>query len=107
MQDIQQIQSEMFEKEDILLEMSGVFDALASDCRLEIIYLLLRVDALPSWEIARLTNCTPSQISQYLSKMYDVGILKKNRTWKQVEYSLDKSDPFVQWILSILSVYMK
>ncbi|MFZ2255359.1 MAG: ArsR family transcriptional regulator [Patescibacteria group bacterium] len=97
----------MFEKEDLLLEMSGVFGALASDCRLEIIYLLLRVDALPSGEIARLTNCTPSQISQYLSKMYDAGILKKNRTWKQVEYSLDKSDPFVQGILSILSMYMK
>jgi DNA-binding CsgD family transcriptional regulator len=51
--------------------MSEVFDALASDCRLEIIYLLLRVDILPSGEIARLTNCTPSQVSQYLSKMYD------------------------------------
>lgn len=97
----------MWEKENLLIEMSEVFGALASDCRLEIIYLLLRIDALPSGEIARLTNCTPSQISQYLSKMYDAGILKKNRTWKQVEYSLDKSDPFVQGILAILSMYMK
>ncbi len=107
MSDHQQIQSEMWEKENLLIEMSEVFGALASDCRLEIIYLLLRIDALPSGEIARLTNCTPSQISQYLSKMYDAGILKKNRTWKQVEYSLDKSDPFVQGILAILSMYMK
>ncbi|MBX9809954.1 hypothetical protein K2X92_06195, partial [Candidatus Gracilibacteria bacterium] len=32
---------------------------------------------------------------------------KKNRTWREVEYSLDTSDPFVQGILSILSIYMK
>lgn len=107
MTNIETIQNEMWEKEDLLTEMSEVFGALASDCRLEIIYLLMRVDALPSGEIARLTNCTPSQISQYLSKMHDAGILKKNRTWKQVEYSLDRSDPFVQGILSILSMYMK
>ncbi len=97
----------MFEKEDLLIDMADVFGALASDCRLEIIYLLLRVDSLPSGEIGRLTNCTPSQISQYLSKMYDAGILKKNRTWKQVEYSLDRSDPFVQAIVTILSVHMQ
>jgi hypothetical protein len=107
MTNIETIQNQMWEKEDLLIEMSEVFGALASDCRLEIIYLLMRVDALPSGEIARLTNCTPSQISQYLAKMYDAGILKKHRTWKQVEYSLDRSDPFVQGILSILSMYMK
>jgi predicted transcriptional regulator len=107
MNNLQQIQSEMFEKEDMLIEMADVFGALASDCRLEIIYLLLRVDSLPSGEIGRLTNCSPSQISQYLAKMYDAGILKKNRTWKQVEYSLDRSDPFVQGIVALLSFYMK
>jgi hypothetical protein len=48
MSDLQQIQSEMFEKENTLIEMADVFGALASDCRLEIIYLLLRVDSLPS-----------------------------------------------------------
>jgi predicted transcriptional regulator len=96
----------MFAKEDLLLDMADVFGALASDCRLEIIYLLLRVDSLPSGEIGRLTNCSPSQISQYLAKMHDAGILKKNRTWKQVEYSLDRSDPFVQGIVTILSVHM-
>lgn len=102
MTEIEKIQTEMFEKEDMFIEMSEVFGALASDCRLEIIYLLFRVPSLPSGEIARLTNCTPSQISQYLSKMYSAGILQKHRTWKQVEYSLDRSDPFVQGILSIL-----
>lgn len=107
MMNLENIQKEMFSKEDTFLEMSDVFSALASDCRLEIIYLLLRVDSLPSWEIGRLTNCTPSQVSQYLAKMYDAGIVKKHRTWKQVEYSLEKSDPFVQGILSVLSVYMK
>lgn len=107
MSDLQQIQSEMFQKENLLIEMADVFGALASDCRLEIIYLLLRVDALPSGEIGRLTNCSPSQVSQYLSKMYDAGIVKKSRTWREVEYSLDKSDPFVQGIVSILSVYMQ
>lgn len=71
MSQLQKIQTEMFEKSDLLIEMSEVFGALASDCRLEIIYLLLHVDSLPSGEIARLTNCTPSQVSQYLAKMYD------------------------------------
>jgi predicted transcriptional regulator len=96
MSDHTQIQNEMFEKEDILKEMAEVFNALASDCRLEIIYLLSRIDTLPSGEIARLTNCTPSQVSQYLAKMHSAGLVAKHRTWKQVEYSLDRSDPFVQ-----------
>ena len=107
MENLQKVQKEMFDKEDLMLEMSEVFGALASDCRLEIIYLLFHTDSLPSGEIARLTNCTPSQISQYLTKMHSAGLVKKNRTWREVEYSLDKSDPFVQGILSILSMYMK
>ncbi len=107
MKNLIDIQYTMFEKEDLMIDMANVFDALASDCRLEIIYLLLRVDALPSGEIGRLTNCSPSQISQYLSKMHDAGIVKKSRTWREVEYSLDKSDPFVQAIVSLLSIYMK
>ena len=96
MNNITEIQKEMFQKEDIFIDMANVFGALASDCRLEIIYLLMRFDSLPSGEIGRLTNCSPSQVSQYLSKMYDTGIVKKSRTWREVEYSLDKSDPFVQ-----------
>jgi DNA-binding transcriptional ArsR family regulator len=107
MMNLENIQKEMFSKEDTFLEMSEVFSALASDCRLEIIFLLLRVDSLPSGEIGRLTNCTPSQVSQYLAKMYDAGIVKKHRTWKQVEYSLEKSDPFVQGILSVLFLLRK
>ena len=107
MTNLTEIQSEMFQKEDVLTLMADVFGALASDCRLEIIYLLLRVDALPSGEIGRLTNCSPSQVSQYLSKMHDAGIVQKSRTWREVEYSLDKSDPFVQGIVSLLSIYMK
>ena len=70
LQELQEVQNTMFEKEDILIEMANVFGVLASDCRLEIIYLLLHVDALPSGEIGRLTNCTPSQVSQYLAKMH-------------------------------------
>ncbi len=107
MTNLTEIQSEMFQKEDVLTLMADVFGALASDCRLEIIYLLLRVDALPSGEIGRLTNCSPSQVSQYLSKMHDAGIVKKSRTWREVEYSLDKSDPFVRGIVALLSIYMK
>lgn len=107
MTNLTQIQTEMFQKEELLVDMANIFDALASDCRLEIIFLLLRIDVLPSGEIARLTNCSPSQVSQYLSKMYDAGIVKKARTWREVEYSLDKSDPFVQGIVALLSVYMK
>jgi predicted transcriptional regulator len=107
MKNLTEIQNEMFQKEELMIEMSEVFGALASDCRLEIIYLLFRTESLPSGEIARLTNCSASQISQYLSKMHSAGLLKKNRTWREVEYSLDTSDPFVQGILSILSIYMK
>ncbi len=106
MDSLEKIQTEMFQKEELLIKMAGVFDSLASDCRLEIIYLLLRIPALPSGEIARLTNCTPSQVSQYLAKMYATGIVKKHRTWREIEYSLDKSDPFVQGITTLLHLYM-
>ena len=107
MSDLQKIQTEMFEKSDMLIEMSEVFGALASDCRLEIIYLLLHVDALPSGEIARLTNCTPSQVSQYLSKMHDAWLVEKRRSWREVEYSIDRSSPFVQGLIAYLAVCMK
>ena len=107
MNNFTKIQDEMLQKENLLVQMADVFGALASDCRLEIIYLLLRVESLGSGEIGRLTNCSASQISQYLSKMYDAGLVKKSRTWREVEYSLDKSDSFVQGIISILSIHMK
>lgn len=107
MSEMQKIQIEMFEKEDRFKDMADVFHALASDCRLEIIYLLLHVDSLPSGEIARLTNCTPSQVSQYLAKMQSVGLVTSTRTWRAVVYSLDKTDPFVQGILSILGIYLQ
>ena len=106
MNNLAKIQAEMFQNEDMLIKMADVFGALSSDCRLEIIYLLLKVDALPSGEIGRLTNCSPSQVSQYLSKMFDAGIVKKSRTWREVEYSLDTSDPFVKSIVAQLSLYM-
>lgn len=48
MTNLENLQNEMFSKEDTFIEMSEVFSALASDCRLEIIFLLLRVDSLPS-----------------------------------------------------------
>ena len=60
----------MFAQENAMKEMADIFSALSSDCRIEIIYLLMRVASLPSGEIGRLTNCTASQISQYLAKMY-------------------------------------
>ncbi len=101
------IQKEMFAQEDRMLEMAEVFGALSSDCRLEIIYLLLRVDALPSWEIGRLTNCTPSQVSQYLAKMHQAGIVEKRRNWREVEYSLCRESPFVEKLLLFLSSYMR
>jgi DNA-directed RNA polymerase specialized sigma24 family protein len=64
------LQKEMFGKEDLLKNIASVFDSLSSDCRLEIIYLLLNIESLPSGEIAKLTNCTPSQVSQNLAKMH-------------------------------------
>jgi len=69
-QNLQDLQKTMFEKGKLMIEMADVFGALASDCRLEVIFLLLQVESLVSGEIARLTNCTPSQISQYLTKMH-------------------------------------
>ncbi len=86
----------MFEHESVMKEMAEIFSALSSDCRIEIIYLLMRIDSLPSGEIGKLTNCTPSQISQYLAKMYSAGIVTKKRTWREIEYSLDRSNQLVQ-----------
>ncbi len=107
MSNLAEIQKEMFDKEELMIEMADVFWALASECRIEIIYLLLYTPSLPSGEIGRLTNCTPSQISQYLSKMYSAGILTKSRSWREVEYALNTEDPFVQGIISLLSFYLK
>lgn len=98
------IQTEMFTKEHLLKDIAAVFDALSTDCKLEIIYLLIRIESLPSGEIARLTNCSPSQVSQSLAKMYSAGILKKERNWKEVSYSLNRDNPFVQGLTQLLSI---
>lgn len=98
-----EVQQEMFSKEGFLLELANVFSALASDCRLEIVYLLLHTESLPSGEIGRLTNCTPSQVSQYLAKMHEAKIVQRSRTWREVTYSLNRSDPFVEKLIGLLS----
>ena len=107
MSQLQEIKTEMFSHGDKMIEMAEIFGALASDCRLEIIYLLLRIESLPSGEIARLTNCTPSQVSQNLAKMHATGLVKKKRTWREIEYSLDQTDPFVQAIVNLLQIHLK
>ena len=93
------IQKTMFSQDKLLCEMARIFEALSSDCRLEIIYLLTYIPELPSGEISRLTNCTPSQTSQYLAKMYQAGIVTKRRSWREVSYSLNHSHPIVAPIL--------
>ena len=92
----QEIQAEMFSKEVVIQDIAAVFDAISTDCKLEIVYLLIRVESLPSGEIAKLTNCSPSQVSQSLSKMYAAGMLKKERSWKEVSYSLNRDNEFVR-----------
>ncbi len=99
-----EVQEEMFSKEELLLESANVFSALASDCRLEIVYLLLHVESLPSGEIGRLTNCTPSQVSQYLAKMHEAKIVERSRSWREVTYALNRSDPFVAKLIELLSL---
>lgn len=99
-----EIQTEMFTKEGLLKDIAAVFDALSTDCKLEIIYLLIRIESLPSGEIAKLTNCSPSQVSQSLAKMYTAGILKKERNWKEISYSLNRESPFVQGLSQLLSL---
>lgn len=97
------IQEEMFTKEHLLKDIAAVFDAISTDCKLEIIYLLIRIESLPSGEIARLTNCSPSQVSQSLARMYTAWILKKERSWKEISYSLNRESSFVQGLSQLLS----
>ena len=96
------IQKTMFSQEKTFLEMASIFEVLSSDCRLEIIYLLSSVKELPSGEISRLTNCSPSQTSQYLTKMLRAKIVIKNRSWREVSYSLNMWNPLVADLLSII-----
>lgn len=42
------IQEEMFTKEGLIQDIAAVFDAISTDCKLEIIYLLIRIESLPS-----------------------------------------------------------
>ncbi len=96
------IQSDMFAREDDMRVVASVFEALSSACRVEIVYLLSRAGFVASGEIARLTNCAPSQVSQYLARMLDAGIVRRRRAWRTVEYSLDYGSPIVSEILRAL-----
>lgn len=102
---MQEIQQTMFTQEKLFLEMAAIFEALASDCRMEIIYLLSRIPELPSGEISRLTNCTPSQTSQYLAKMHRAGIVNKNRSWREISYSLNTDNLIVKSIVKAIQPY--
>jgi DNA-binding HxlR family transcriptional regulator len=99
----QQIQSEMFSQEELIQDIAAIFDSVSTDCKLEIIYLLIRIDEIPSGEIAKLTNCSPSQVSQSLAKMLQAGLLVKSRNWKEVSYSLNRKNPFVLGLSQLLS----
>ena len=85
MSNLEEIQKEMFEKEDLMIEMAEVFGALALDH--EIFFF--------------------EHFFLYFSKMYSAGILQKRRSWREVEYALNTEDPFVQGIVSLLSIYLK
>lgn len=84
---------------------SEVFRVLGDKNRLHILWLLNRKE-LCVCEITDICGLSQSNVSQHLSKLKSVGLVKERRKAQWIYYSLNTSDfPIVKEICGLLSEY--
>ncbi len=103
MVNVKTLQKKLFSNSDELRGGAEVFDILGNECRLEMVLALMEAGELSSWDIAQVTNCTPSAVSQALAMMKRTRMVETRREWLNIYYSLNKSHPLIKKLLPILS----
>lgn len=99
---VARLQKKLFSHSDELRGGAEVFDILGNECRLEMVLALMEAGELSSWDIAQVTNCTPSAVSQALSMMKRTRMVETRREWLNIYYSLNYENALVKQLLPIL-----
>lgn len=97
------LQKKFFSHSDELRDGAEVFDILGNECRLEMVLALMEAGELSSGDIAQVTNCTPSAVSQALAMMRRTRMVETRREWLNIYYSLNRDHVLVKKLLPILS----
>lgn len=104
---VAKLQKKLFSHSDELRGGAEVFDILGNECRLEMVLALMEAGELSSWDIAQVTNCTPSAVSQALAMMKRTRMVETRREWLNIYYSLNHENTLVKKLLPILSSLIK
>ena len=99
---VKTLQKKLFSHSDELRGGAEVFDILGNECRLEMVLALMEAGELSSWDIAQVTNCTPSAVSQALAMMKRTRMVETRREWLNIYYSLNYDNALVKQLLPIL-----
>ncbi len=102
MVNVKTLQKKLFSHSDELRGGAEVFDILGNECRLEMVLALMESGELSSGEIAEVTNCTPSAVSQALAMMKRTRMVETRREWLNIYYSLNYENTLVKQLLPIL-----
>lgn len=104
---VKTLQKKLFSHSDELRGGAEIFDILGNECRLEMVLALMESWELSSGEIAEVTNCTPSAVSQALAMMKRTRMVETRREWLNIYYSLNYENILVKQLLPILKSLIK
>jgi len=107
MVDVKTLQKKLFSHSDNLRGWAEIFDILGNECRLEMVLALMEAGELSSGDIASVTNCTPSAVSQALAMMKRTRMVETQREWLNIYYSLNRENALVKKLIPILSSLIK
>ena len=107
MVNVKTLQKKLFSHSDELRGGAEVFDILGNECRLEMVLALMEAGELSSGDIAQVTNCTPSAVSQAIAMMKRTRMVETRREWLNIYYSLNYENALVKKLLPILSSLIK
>jgi|GEM_PF-956996 len=100
--ELKTLQKKLFSHDGNIRDGAEVFTILGNECRLEMILALMEAIELSSGEIAEVTNCTPSAVSQALAMMKRTRMVETRREWLNIYYSLNYENTLVKKLLPIL-----
>ncbi len=100
--DLRLIQKHLFAHDTNIRDNAEVFAILGNECRLEMVLALMEAGELNSGDIAHVTNCSPSQVSQALAMMRRTRMVETRREWLNIYYSLNYDSAIVKKLLPIL-----
>lgn len=107
MVDVKKLQKKIFSHENNIRDGAELFAILGNECRLEMVLALMEWKELSSGEIAEVTNCTPSAVSQALAIMKRTRMVEFRREWLNIYYSLNYENTLVKKLVPILSSLIK